>query len=444
MKNQSQNMTGTILKMAARNLKANWKHSLAAILSLAAGFVAICLFESYFIRVKVMYRETFAQRSMYGDLLIEKHGAQTVGQDDLVGSSLSEADQAGVQKILDAHASEIADQVRSLRLVGTAQSGSNNAIFMGYGYDVASGERLRGESWRWNVNAGAPLKDGAGDQLLLGKALAANLGCQFDAKTTSFTAIGYYPAVERPFKCGSRISLSVATDQGQMNALFLNVAGISDAGFSEIDSRFAAMPLATAQKLMNTHRISMISVKAKPGVDKKLLISRLNAEAAASGLALDIRDWADHPYGDLYVRTLDYLDIFRGFVMIVILFIVSMSVLNTFMKLVVERTKEIGTLRSLGFLPSVIVRMFAAEGLFLAGLGTGIGAVAALIGTVLINTIRVPYKAGILSEPVPFIVAFAPSLYVIVAVFLGAFAALTAVIASWKQARLKISDALAT
>ena len=61
--------------MAARNLRANWKHSLAAILSLAAGFVAICLFESYFMRVKVMYRETFAQRAMYGDLIVEKHGA---------------------------------------------------------------------------------------------------------------------------------------------------------------------------------------------------------------------------------------------------------------------------------------------------------------------------------------------------------------------------------
>jgi putative ABC transport system permease protein len=229
-----------------------------------------------------------------------------------------------------------------------------------------------------------------------------------------------------------------------MNALFLDVAGISDAGFAEVDQRFAAMPLGTAQKLLNTKRISMIGVKARPGVDVARLVSELNAEAARSGLSLDIRDWARHPYGDLYVRTLDYLDIFRGFVMIVIFFIVSMSVLNTFMKLVVERTKEIGTLRSLGFLPSVIVRLFAIEGLLLAGLGTAIGGVSAAIGTVVINFAKVPYKAGILSEPVPFVVSFTPWLYLAVAVFLGTFAALTATAASWKQARLKISDALAS
>ena len=96
---------------------------------------------------------------------------------------------------------------------------------MGMGYDVAPGERLRGESWRWNVNAGKPLQAAAGDQLVLGKRLALNLGCKFDEKQTSFTAVGYYPSVERPFTCGSRISLSVATDQGQMNALFFDVAG---------------------------------------------------------------------------------------------------------------------------------------------------------------------------------------------------------------------------
>ena len=204
------------------------------------------------------------------------------------------------------------------------------------------------------------------------------------------------------------------------------------------------MPLETAQKLLNTHRISMVSVKAKPGVDRAGLIAALTREAASAGLALDVSDWAKHPYGDLYARTLDYLDIFRGFVMIVILFIVTMSVLNTFMKLVVERTKEIGTLRSLGFLPSVIVRLFALEGLLLAGLGTAIGSVVALVGTGVINVIKIPYKAGILSEPVPFLVSFAPWLYLAVALFLGVFAAVTAVGATWKQSRLKISDALAS
>ena len=36
------------LRMARRNVRRNWRHSLAAVLSIATGFVAIALFEGRF------------------------------------------------------------------------------------------------------------------------------------------------------------------------------------------------------------------------------------------------------------------------------------------------------------------------------------------------------------------------------------------------------------
>ncbi len=352
-------------KMALRNLRANWKHSLAAALSLASGFVALTLFESYFIRVKQLYRANFGARGMYGNLIVEKSGAQQAGLDDAVKYSLSRAEQKAIEGLLATYP-EVTQTVRFLNLVGTAQSGANSGIILGQGYDVKSGREVRGDAWGWNANAGVPLDVDGGQKLLIGKTLATILGCKFDPKTTTFTAIGYYPPENRPFECAGKISVSTTTDRGQINALMLDVAGISDAGFSEIDSRYLMMPLETAQLLLDTDRISMFTVDLREGVKLDGFISRFSKDAKAAGLDLSIMDWAVHPYGDLYLRTLDYLRIFRGFVLIVIILIVTMSVLNTFMKVVVERTREIGTLRSLGYVPGFIVRHFAIEGVLLA------------------------------------------------------------------------------
>jgi putative ABC transport system permease protein len=431
-------------RLAVRNLRANWKHALAALLSLISGFIALALFENYFLRVRQMYAETFAARSMFGDLLIEKRGAQNAGLADQDKFSLTVSDQKALTPVLESEAAQIAQRVRFLNIVGSAQSGTNNAIFMGYGYDVESGEILRETSWKWNVNAGRPLQSSEQNAIILGKKLSSHLGCQWDAKSTQFTAVGNYPPVERPFQCPSKIQLSVTTDQGQMNAALLEVTGISDAGFADIDSRFVSMPLPLAQRLLNTDRVSMIALKLKAGADPKLLSQVLSQKAKAAGLDLDIQLWQDHPYGDLYVRTLDYLRIFRGFVMATIILIVAMSVLNTFMKMVVERTAEIGTLRALGFLPSAIVVLFGLEGLLLAVAGVSIGTGVGVASSFIINLVKIPYNAGILSEPVPFLVATSPRVYLTVALFLSLLATLTAIVASLRQSRLKIPDALSS
>jgi hypothetical protein len=61
--------------IALKNVRRHWRHSLAAIISISAGFIALVVFQGYMENVRTMYLETFRTRFMYGDVIIENEKA---------------------------------------------------------------------------------------------------------------------------------------------------------------------------------------------------------------------------------------------------------------------------------------------------------------------------------------------------------------------------------
>jgi putative ABC transport system permease protein len=237
---------------------------------------------------------------------------------------------------------------------------------------------------------------------------------------------GYKPEV-RPFHCSSPdIQLNITTPEGQLNALDLQVVGLMDALYKDIDDKFLATSLEDAQTLMNTKNISYITVKfLKKGGYIDDIINDFNAQAEKAGLQQRMIRWENHIIGEMYVRTMDLLGVFRNFVVSIIVAIAGLSIFNTMMKLVKERTREIGTLRSIGFLPKQILYIFVSEAVTLSFIGGLIGSLIAVIGTLILNGVGIVYKAGVLVEPVPFQILISPNLYVFSFIFLSLLAALT-------------------
>src|SRR6188768_3046977 len=89
-----------IFRLAARNVLKNWRHSLAAMLSIAAGFVALVLFEGYMFDLQERYRDMVSGRQMLGDILIEKKGAQENGHRDDWDYQLGPKDQEIIDQFL--------------------------------------------------------------------------------------------------------------------------------------------------------------------------------------------------------------------------------------------------------------------------------------------------------------------------------------------------------
>src|SRR4051812_26232148 len=133
--------------MAVRNLTGNWRHSLAAVLSMASAFLALSLFQGYIGEVVGMYEDTYEKRSMLGDLLVLPKVADGRAQ------GFDEAAQAVIEKALEGDA-DAELWVPFLEVSGTASNGTSSTVFAGYGIDVQKGLRMRSSLWAWNTVAG--------------------------------------------------------------------------------------------------------------------------------------------------------------------------------------------------------------------------------------------------------------------------------------------------
>ena len=171
---------------------------------------------------------------------------------------------------------------------------------------------------------------------------------------------------------GSSLTLMASTTEGALNALDVTVAGIFSTGIGDVDKRLVYTDLATAQKLLVTQRVSSLGVF----LDRMESTGPAQDRLRAALPRLAVRTWLDQAQfyrsvKDLYNRIFGALGVIIG---VIVVFVVT----NAMAMAIIERTREIGTLRALGTLPGQLVRSFALEGLVLGGVGAVAGALVAL------------------------------------------------------------------
>jgi putative ABC transport system permease protein len=432
-------------RIAFRNVRLNWRHSLAAILSIAGSFFALVVFQGYIKNVTNLYYESYRYRSMFGDVLIENQKLKTKeGRGDPFSYFLAQPEQDFIKDFIAQHKDEVHSTIRALFVQGLITNGRTTTLFIGKGHDLEQGLKMRDKFWAWNVMYGQPLalaNDPAG--LSVGQALGAILDCTpVHPEKVAAPGGGYFP-VDRPFECYRRdLQLTVTTESGQLNALNLNVGSIMDGGYQDIDNKLVSMSLENAQALMNTQKITHQTIRLNEAGHTADFISSFQAAAHDKFPDLKMQRWQDHSTGELYNKTLSLLTIFRNFVIAVIVTISCLSVLNTMVKVVKERTREIGTLLSLGFRKSEVMQIFLAEAFFLALMGCVIGIAIALILTFVINHTPIYYKAGLLSQPVLFQISFSALSYLVSLLLLLGLTVTTAYFACRGTLRQKIVECL--
>ncbi len=430
--------------IAFRNVKVHWRQSLAALLSISAAFFSFVLFQGYMLDVERLYLDGYRNRSMYGDVIVEnKYAFASKASQDPWKYELSAQDQEIISRAIAHRKEKLAGNVRFLNFQGLVATGTSSKIFLAQATDVDRGAQVR-EQWIWNVLYGEPLHvSKAAAPVIMGQGLGFQIGCEPIRKIYSLRPEGGYPPEVREFSCRRPdIQISVTTEGGNLNAMDFEVVGLMDAGYKDIDSRYLMMPLPLAQQLLNTDRISLWTLKLKDQVNKKDFVRDFHAEISAQNPDLRAVDWVDHQAGDLFKKTMSLLNIFRNFVTIVVAFISVLSVMNTMVKIVKERTREIGTLLSLGFQRTQVMGIFLLEALFLATLGCLLGALISVVSSLILNAVGITYKAGILSQPVYFQVDINLGLYLTAVALLLTVTVLTSYLTCRSTVQRKIVECL--
>jgi len=431
-------------QIAWRNVIRNWRHSLASSLAILAGFTAVSLFDGFLNDIERVNNQGYSMRGMQGDVLIQRKDAQNKLIEDNFAWAMTKPEQDIIESIIKADP-DYDLSVRFLEVKGMISNGINNVIFMGYAADIAEGLKMRQEMWRWNTVAGVPYsEENQSNTVIIGAGLGKMLDCE---ATTDIIHIskregGYIPEA-RAFNCRRpTLQLSASTETAQVNALDLKVIGIIDGGFREQDKHWIVLPLPTGQKLLDTDKITTISVRLKDHDHVPDFVKRIKEQTKAKGLDLDVMSWKDHNVGAVMRGSMQILGTFRSLFMVIVVTICVLSVSNTMMKSVTERTREIGSLRSFGFLRKDIALMFTFEGLFLSLLSCAAGTIMTIVCSFTVNHSGITYKAGLLSAPIFLSVALNPVAWLINTLWLSVLAAGTSWLCARGAARMVVADAM--
>lgn len=328
--------------------------------------------------------------------------------------------QYGMDDVANLRTQLLADpQVRAVlprvAFSGLISNGEKSVVMVGQGVEPDSEFAVKGPFLlvkQGNVLA----SDEKGFQVMLGEALARNL-----------------KAVP-----GSSLTLLASTTEGTLNAVDVQVKGIFSTGVPDVDKRFVYTDIATAQRLLNSQRVSTLGVFLNRMEHTQPTRNRVQAALPK----LEVQTWEEQAVFYQAVRNL-YNRIF-GAMGIIIGVIVVFVVGNAMSMSIIERTREIGTLRALGTLPSQLLTTLSLEGMVLGGVGALVGAVVALAVSVLLLVvpIEMPPPPG-RSMGYPLNVSIDPTIYTVTIILMVLLTMGASYFVARKTAQMPVVDALA-
>lgn len=298
---------------------------------------------------------------------------------------------------------------------GLISNGEKSTIMLGIGIDPDSEFAIKGPFLK--RVAGEMLSSRDKDAgILLGDALAKSMKAQ----------------------AGSNLTLMSTTVDGALNAIDVTVKGIVSTGIPDLDKRLVYSDIRTAQKLLNSNKISSMGVFLQDISQTTQVRQKLQQDLPQLGF----ETWLDRAFFYKSVRDL-YNRIF-GSLGAIITVIVIFVVANAMAMAIIERTREIGSLRALGTLPSQLIRSFSYEGMLLGTTGAICGALIATLISLLLYTfpVQMPPPPG-RSDGYPLLVNITAQLYLITIVGIIGLSGLSSAWIARRTMNKSIPEALA-
>lgn len=230
---------------------------------------------------------------------------------------------------------------------------------------------------------------------------------------------------------GDDIIVLVRSAPGAINTKSVTICGIISTGHPKVDQFAVYLPLRFARDLaLLPGGATEIAVKTD-NLDNSEEISLMLKEVIPG---LDWRTWE-------YLAS-DFLAMARmkrigsGVIIAVFVLTAAVGIANTMVIAIYERTRELGTLRAIGFSSSLIGRIFLWEGFFI---GLVAGAAAVVIGVSVVSWLHVHGISlaayGDMDIGYPVRDAIYPMITVTNVIFSFSFGLALAVLASWGSAR---------
>lgn len=276
------------------------------------------------------------------------------------------------------------------------------------------------------------LKLGAFDKIVYGSDLSR-------VKNNEIT-IGNGLAKTLASQYGDWLDVMVMNIAGGQGAISLKLRGIFESGIKDYDDVAMKIPLDTAQRIVGTNGVSKILILLNHE-DTVSFITKLRQYISTNESSLLVKSWKESSI--FYQQVEGMLSGIYFFIKLIVALIVVFMISNSLAMNIVERTREITTLRAMGLQSRHVTLLFWLEGFFI-GIFGGIGsliigyAIAAIIN---ISGINMPPSSGQTSGYTAFIKINDTELIWITLVLPIVISALASILPAMRASQLNIADA---
>ena len=164
------------------------------------------------------------------------------------------------------------------------------------------------------------------------------------------------------------------------------VAAIFYSGMYEYDSKFAYMDLEEGQRFFATNTVTGLELKVADVDAARAIMARV--VYALGGWPFRAKDWGE--LNRSLFSALQMEKVVMAFILGCIVLVASFIIVATLIMLVLEKTKEIAVLKSMGAGVPSVMKIFVAEGLIIGAIGTAFGLILGYGSCLLIDKVGIP------------------------------------------------------
>lgn len=343
--------------LAARNIARQRRRSAFGLAAIAFGVAALVVANGFIDWILFKHRETTIT-SQFGHIQVSRKGYLEEGSADpfaflLPKQSpvLAELERLPGLRVLG----------KRLAFTGLASKGEETISFVAEAVEPDK-ERILSSGVR--VSKGAELSPDDPKGIVVGLGLAANLGVDV----------------------GDTVVLIANTASGGVNAVEVRVRGLFATMSKAYDDVALRVPLDVGQQLLRADSAHVWALLLERTERARPMVHHLRERFANENLIFT--EWIE--LADFHVKAVALFEKQVGVIRLIIAVIIVLSIFNTMIMSVMERTGEIGTLMALGRTRRGILRLFLVEGLMLGIAGGLIGLALGALAAAILSSVGIP------------------------------------------------------
>lgn len=418
-------VTSSEWKQASRNLLRNKRRSLITGLAIMAGFTGLAIFGGYVARVERYCMVNTVYLNHMGHIQVHKKE----GLDRYFSKPAKYLiDPTEVQALVEIMSGrpEVEFFAPYLLANGLLQYQSDSFAFQGKGITKDADRFTRDhplvKTWTPELRVirdGVPLSD-----------------------TNDLNPVKITYKLSNFLKNQKQINMQGLTVDNGFNALDATVTQKYTTGFEMTEDTSMLTTVDTFQDLMATDGITYMGLFLKNDLKARPEAAELNKLFAEHSLNLEAVPFFDERIGLFYTGSMNFLYAITAFFFLLVAVVVVLSVANAISMNIMERVKELGTMRAIGYTPEKLSGLIAVESFILAVISTGIGFIMAQVIALVVNAMNIRFSPPGIAGDIQFMLSPWPALCVVFAVPLITFATVTAYFVTKKKIQGEVAHLL--